>query len=167
MIHNNPGSLKETRISFPSPSLLIHAYQSVISLPPPTHTLTHTHTNPSLLTLWLPSICVPSSSISSPLVHMHGVVKHLVIYGALIWSRPIHCFVACSAVGCPADSNFPPVGEDCVSWANGILNPHLPYQLWRRKEVCFSLRGGVGNRISQEWRCRKQTAVSIYSANCT
>lgn len=35
-----------------------------------------------------PSICPPSLSISSPLAHTPGVVKHLVIYGALIWWRP-------------------------------------------------------------------------------
>lgn len=79
---------------------------------------------------------------------MRCVVKHPMIYGALIWLSPIHCFVLRMAVGCPADSNFPPVGEDCVSWANGTLNPHPAYGLWWGA-------GGVRGR----WWCLKSTRV--------
>lgn len=122
-IHNNPTSLKETRISLPSHSLLICVYQSVIRTPQHTHTHPSSHCDSSPSALHLP----PSHH---PHVHMRCVVKHPMIYGALIWLSPIHCFVLRMAVGCPADSNFPPVGEDCVSWANGTLNPHPAYGLW-------------------------------------
>lgn len=101
-----------------------------------------------------------------------GAVKHLVIYGALIWWRPIHCFAACGAAVRPADSNFPLVGEDGVSWANGILfSPHPSVEEELGVSVCegLKMRVSVWNQVRRSW-CwwsRKQTAVPIYSARCT